>query len=109
VNRSPCPIPHPPNGTVGNAHGLYDPCLALRLDGPVQRNDLRADETPLIIITGANQGGKSTFLRSLGLAQLMTQAAAIDTDDLLLCKSGARRGAGCAQYGSCAPPAPCRR
>jgi len=26
------------------------------------------------MITGANQGGKSTFLRSVGLAQLMTQA-----------------------------------
>jgi hypothetical protein len=28
----------------------------------------------LVIITGANQGGKSTFLRSVGLAQMMMQA-----------------------------------
>jgi DNA mismatch repair ATPase MutS len=27
----------------------------------------------LIVITGANQGGKSTFLRSIGLAQMMMQ------------------------------------
>ncbi|HTU03933.1 MAG TPA: hypothetical protein VMG13_00130, partial [Trebonia sp.] len=33
-----------------------------------------ADGKQLIMITGANQGGKSTFLRSLGQAQLMTQA-----------------------------------
>jgi DNA mismatch repair ATPase MutS len=37
-------------------------------------NDVNADEKDLIIITGANQGGKSTFLRSVGLAQLMMQA-----------------------------------
>jgi DNA mismatch repair ATPase MutS len=37
-------------------------------------NDVKADEKDLIIITGANQGGKSTFLRSVGLAQLMMQA-----------------------------------
>jgi len=68
------PDPHPPGDAVRNAIGLYDPCLALRLDGPVQGSDLHADQKPLIIITGANQGGKSTFLRSLGLAQLMMQA-----------------------------------
>jgi len=56
------------------ARGLYDPCLGLRSPYPVQGNDLNADGKPLIIITGANQGGKSTFLRSLGIAQLMMQA-----------------------------------
>ena len=33
-----------------------------------------ADGKSLVMITGANQGGKSTFLRSIGLAQLMTQS-----------------------------------
>ena len=68
------PDPHPSGSQVRHARGLYDPCLALRLDGHVQDNDLDADGKSLIIITGANQGGKSTFLRSVGLAQLMLQA-----------------------------------
>jgi DNA mismatch repair ATPase MutS len=37
-------------------------------------NDVNADNKGLVIITGANQGSKSTFLRSVGLAQLMMQA-----------------------------------
>ncbi|HVB46292.1 MAG TPA: hypothetical protein VNF47_26785 [Streptosporangiaceae bacterium] len=51
---------------------LRDACLALRIDHVVG-NDVDADGTPLVIITGANSGGKSTFLRSLGVAQLMMQ------------------------------------
>jgi len=56
-----------------SANGLIDVCLALTLDEPVVGNDVAADGKDLIIVTGANQGGKSTFLRSLGLAQLMMQ------------------------------------
>jgi DNA mismatch repair ATPase MutS len=36
-------------------------------------NDVNADNKDFVIITGANQGGKSTFLRSIGLSQLMMQ------------------------------------
>jgi DNA mismatch repair ATPase MutS len=54
--------------------GLGDACLSLRLDQPVVGNDVDADGRPLVVITGANSGGKSTFLRSVGLAQLMMQA-----------------------------------
>jgi len=53
---------------------LYDICLALTMKQKVVGNDVNADGRELVIITGANQGGKSTFLRSIGLAQLMMQA-----------------------------------
>ncbi|MFE5078644.1 MutS-related protein [Streptomyces halstedii] len=54
--------------------GLYDTCLSLRSEERVVGNDVNADGRALIVVTGANEGGKSTFLRSVGLAQLMTQA-----------------------------------
>ncbi len=54
--------------------GLYDPCLLLRVGHQVIDNDLAADGAALVVITGANQGGKTTFLRSIGLTQLMMQS-----------------------------------
>jgi DNA mismatch repair ATPase MutS len=54
--------------------GLYDICLALTMQREITGNSLVADDTNLVIVTGANQGGKSTFLRSIGLAQLMMQS-----------------------------------
>ncbi len=54
--------------------GLHDVSLTLRLGKPAIGNDVDADRKGLIVVTGANQGGKSTFLRSVGAAQLMMQA-----------------------------------
>ncbi|MCA2000697.1 MAG: DNA mismatch repair protein MutS [Chloroflexi bacterium] len=54
--------------------GLYDICLALTVKQKIVGNEIDADNKDLVVITGANQGGKSTTLRSLGLAQLMMQA-----------------------------------
>ncbi len=71
----PTTLPEPstpePFGLV--CSGLCDVSLALQLAGHVVGNDVEADDTPLVIITGANSGGKSTFLRSVGTAQLMMQ------------------------------------
>ncbi len=67
------PLPVGPGERRERFKGLYDVCLALRLKQRVVGNEVEADDKDLLIITGANQGGKSTFLRSLGLAQLMMQ------------------------------------
>ncbi len=56
--------------------GLCDAGLALHTDCPVTGNDVDARSARLVMITGANQGGKSTFLRSVGVAQLLMQAGA---------------------------------
>jgi DNA mismatch repair ATPase MutS len=56
------------------ARGLYDVSLAFHLGARVVGNDVGADGKRLVLVTGANEGGKSTFLRSVGLAQLMMQA-----------------------------------
>jgi len=68
------PVPRPPGQPVLSARELYDACLALHTGQAVVGNDVQARGKSLIMITGANQGGKSTFLRSTGLAQLMMQA-----------------------------------
>jgi DNA mismatch repair ATPase MutS len=60
---------------------LRDVCLALTMGRRVVGNDVDASGKPLVIITGANRGGKSTFLRSVGLAQLMLQCGLFVTAD----------------------------
>jgi hypothetical protein len=72
--KSVC-LPEPLAGSAPQlaAHNLCDVSLVLNMQELVVGNDLDADHKLLIMITGANRGGKSTFLRSVGQAQLMMQ------------------------------------
>jgi hypothetical protein len=67
------PEPGPLSPVAFSCTDLRDASLELQSQGAVVGNDVQADGRPLVIITGANSGGKSTFLRSVGLAQLMMQ------------------------------------
>ncbi|MDE3067380.1 MAG: hypothetical protein KGJ60_07485, partial [Verrucomicrobiota bacterium] len=104
------PFPALPGSRKFACTGLRDACLALQMDdgarvydpqpsvklrltesrSSVVGNDLDADGKNLVIITGANQGGKSTFLRGVGLAQLMMQSGlfvAAESFSADLCRS----------------------
>lgn len=67
------PVPAPSGTRTHSSVELRDVCLVLSVDRAVIGNDLNADDKRLCVITGANKGGKSVFLRSVGLAQLMMQ------------------------------------
>jgi len=66
------PDPAPADSRATQFEELYDVSLALAMGRRIVGNSLRADAS-LVVVTGANQGGKSSFLRSVGLAQLMMQ------------------------------------
>lgn len=68
------PVPLSAENRRHSFSGLYDISLSLTMKKRVVSNDLNADRKDLFVITGANQGGKTTFLRSIGLAQLMMQS-----------------------------------
>ncbi len=68
------PDPAPAAEVAWSARGLRDVGLVLRSVAAVVPNDLDGDGKRLIVVTGANQGGKSSLLRALGLAQLMMRA-----------------------------------
>lgn len=68
------PTPAAPEALRLSATGLYEIGLGLRTDGRVVTSDVEADGRHLVVVTGANRGGKTTFLRGLGLAFLMMQA-----------------------------------
>lgn len=67
------PVPLPGPARTMRFLSLYDPCLTLTMNEKIIGNDLDGEDRRLFIITGANQGGKSTFLRSIGVSQLMMQ------------------------------------
>lgn len=70
------PDPVPAGECLIHARGLYDLSLSLNMGTRPIGNDLSAERERLVIITGANRGGKTTFLRSVGLAQLLMQCGA---------------------------------
>lgn len=68
------PVPTPPGAPHFECRDLRDIGLCLATVNKVTGNDIDADDKSLIVITGANEGGKSTFLRSVGAAHVMMQA-----------------------------------
>ena len=58
---------------------LKEPVLGLSRLDDVVGNDCELKQKDMVIITGANQGGKSTFLRSIGIAQVMMQCGLMVT------------------------------
>jgi DNA mismatch repair ATPase MutS len=64
---------------------LKDCCLILKNGTDVVGNSISNNMKKSWIITGFNQGGKTTFLRSIGLAQLMAQSGMFVTADSLEC------------------------
>jgi MutS domain V len=67
------PDPLPIDAAKLTTRKLRDVSLSLSVQETVVGNDVDADDKLLVVITGANRGGKSTFLRSVGQAQLMMQ------------------------------------
>ena len=84
------PEPAQPSTLAFSCTDLRDACLELQSPDPVVGNDVQADGKSLVIITGANSGGKSTFLRSVGVAQLMMQCGLFVTAQS--CRADAERG-----------------
>ncbi len=75
INAPGCfPEPATAGEAKFTAEGLYDLSLALSMEPPVVGNEIHADSRNLLIITGANKGGKTTFLRSVGQSRLMMQS-----------------------------------
>ncbi len=67
----------PPSANVWAYEGLYDVALALRSEGPIVGNDGDATGRNLVVITGANSGGKTTLARAMGQAFLLAQAGSV--------------------------------
>jgi hypothetical protein len=67
------PAPVAAGGRKLRFRGLYDVCLSLHMEHPLVGNAAEADGKALTVVTGANQGGKSSLLRGMGVAQMMMQ------------------------------------
>ncbi len=59
---------------VLNFKDLKNPILLLIGNEPITGNDLRSENIDLYLITGANRGGKTTYLKSIAIAKLLAQS-----------------------------------
>ncbi len=67
------PTPQPPGVKDTEFAILYELSMAIYVQHEPVGNTLSMKNNRMSIITGANQGGKSTFLRSYGIAQVLMQ------------------------------------
>ena len=75
---------------VGGRHPLVEHQLMLRGGGGFQKNDLElgSEGTLMMLLTGPNMGGKSTYIRTVGVCVLLAQigmCVPCDAMDLTLC------------------------
>ena len=64
----------PMNDRAFSAVGLYNPCVALKIEDEIVPNDVVFDEKAAIyVLTGPNRGGKSVITCAIGLSQVMLQ------------------------------------
>lgn len=52
---------------------LRHPCIEAESEDPYIPNDVNLSEKRLLVLTGPNMGGKSTYIRSIGIAVLLAQ------------------------------------
>ncbi len=67
------PTPHPQGTTDTSFEYLYELSMAVYAQRKPVGNSITLEDNRMTLITGANQGGKSTFLRSYGIAQVLMQ------------------------------------
>ncbi len=69
------PTIYPAEDKVFSVKNAYNPVTALQIGAPnIVKNDFSFDENgQFYILTGPNQGGKSVFLRSIGIIQVFAQ------------------------------------
>lgn len=73
-----CPLSRPQirpmDEKAFDAKGLYNPCVALKIEDDIVPNDIVFDENATIyVLSGPNRGGKSVITCAVGLAQVMLQ------------------------------------
>ena len=64
------------DGNVFCATGLYNPCVALKVDDEIVPNDIffnQTDGAMIYVLTGPNRGGKSVITCAIGLSQALMQ------------------------------------